>query len=112
MELEATGLSLVDRHADDVRRQHVAGELDALELQAERARQHMRQRGFSDAGQVFDQQVTARQEARQREAHLLLLAENDAAGGVDRPLDRTVQHALRFDLRFLQEHAAIVLDAI
>ena len=70
MEAEAAGLALEDRDADDVRRQQVARELDALELQAERARERVRERGLADAGQVLDQQVAAREQAGEREPDL------------------------------------------
>ena len=43
----------------------------------------MRQRRLADAGQVFDQQVAARQQAGQRQADLRVLAENDLIGGID-----------------------------
>ena len=69
--------------ADDVGRQQVAGELDALEVQPERARQHVRERGLADAGQILDQQVAAREQAGEREADLLFLAEDDAADLID-----------------------------
>ena len=79
VELEVAGVALEDRHADDVRGQQVAGELDALEMQAERAREHMRERGLADARHVLDQQVAAREQAGQREANLRVLAEDDLA---------------------------------
>ena len=51
--------------------EHVAGqqirsELDALKGAVKRLRQRLRQRGFADAGHVFDQQVAARQQRNQR----------------------------------------------
>jgi hypothetical protein len=111
VELEAARFALVDRHADDVGGQHVARELDALELQAQRAGEHVRERGLANAGQVFDQQVAAREQAGEREAHLSFLAEDDAAGRVDHALDRAAREVLR--LKFgLQQHATIVLDAL
>ena len=39
----------------------------------------MRQRGFSDTGHIFDQQMAARDQARQRKLNLPLFAENDVA---------------------------------
>jgi len=74
---------LVDRHADDVRRQQVAGELDAVVLEAEHARHRVGQRGLAHAGQVLDQQVPSRQQASQRDAHLRLLADQHGADRVD-----------------------------
>jgi hypothetical protein len=62
MEFEIRRVALIYRHAQDVGGQQVAGELDALELQAQRARQHMRQRGFAHTRQVFDEQMSACQQ--------------------------------------------------
>ena len=75
--------ALVHRHAEDVGGQQVAGELDALELQAQRARQAVRQRGLADPGQILDQQMAACQQAGQRQADLLRLAEDDLLGLLD-----------------------------
>src|SRR5437870_877594 len=106
-ELEAAAVALVDRHAEDVGGQHVAGELDALELQAERSREHVRQRGLADSRQVLDQQVAAREQAGQRQSDLCLFAENDLAGRLDRAIDRRPGSALRLELG-LKEHALSV----
>ncbi len=76
--MEGAAAAIEDRHAEDVRRQHVAGELDAVEIQAQYACQNMGQGGFADARQVFDQQVPASQDAGQREPDRSLLAEDDA----------------------------------
>jgi hypothetical protein len=102
----------VDRHADDVRRQHVARELDALEVQSHGPGEHMGEGGLAHAGQVFDQQVAAREQAREGEPDLRLLAEDDAARRLDHALDRPAQRGLGRQLGSLQEHASIVLDAI
>ena len=50
-------------------------------MQAEQAGQRMGQGRLADAGQIFDQQVTARQQAGERQTYLALLAEDDATGG-------------------------------
>ena len=63
-------VAVEDRDAEDVGRQQVAGELDALEVQPERCGQGMRQRGLADAGHVLDQQVAARQQAGERQPDL------------------------------------------
>ncbi len=47
----------------------------------------MRERGLADAGQVFDQKVPAREQAREREADLALLAENDFSRLLDDALN-------------------------
>ena len=80
MEFEIAAFALIDRDAEDVGGQHVAGELDALELQAERLGQRMRQRGLAHAGQVFDQQMPARQQASERQPDLARFAEDDLFG--------------------------------
>ena len=80
VELEFARVALVDGDAEDVGGQHVAGELDALELQAERPGQCMRQHGLADAGQVFNQQMPACQQASERQPDLARLAENDLLG--------------------------------
>jgi len=79
MKTEAAVGGLIDRDAKDVRRQQVAGELNALELQSEHARERERERGLADAGHVLDQQMSARQHAGQRQAQLQFLSEQDGA---------------------------------
>ncbi len=76
VELERAGLAIEHGDADDVGRQQVAGELDALIGQAERFGHRMRQRGLADAGDVLDQQMAARQQARDAQSHLMLLAQD------------------------------------
>ena len=68
LEFELLGVGVVDGDADHVAGQHVGGELEAMEIRAHAARQRLRQRGLADAGNVFDQQVAARQQAGERQA--------------------------------------------
>ena len=77
-EREAAAGRVEHRHADDVRGQQVAGELHALPGEPQHLRERVRERGLADAGHVFDEQVAARQQAGEREAHGLGLAEDDA----------------------------------
>ena len=79
-EAEIAAFAVEDRQADDVGRQHVAGELDARELQSHQTCERVRQRGLADAGQILDQQVAACQQAGQRQANLNVLAENHVIG--------------------------------
>jgi len=81
--LNSLVFALVHRHAEDIGGQQVAGELDALELQSQRARQHMCQRGLADPRQILDQQMAACQQTGKREADLLRLAEDDLLGLFD-----------------------------
>src|SRR5205085_614287 len=83
MKAEGRALAVEDRHADDVGGQEIGGELDALVVEAEEARERVRERGLADAGHVLDQQVAAREDARHREADLPLLAEDHLAGERD-----------------------------
>ena len=76
MKLEGAGLALVNRCAKQIRRQQVAGELDALKLQSQRTRQCVRQRGLADAGNILNQQVSPRQHASHCQAQLAVLAKN------------------------------------
>jgi hypothetical protein len=79
VKLESASLAVVDRYADDIGRQQVTGELDALEAQTQGSGERVRQHGFAYAGNVFDQQVSARQKAGDRQPDLAFLAEDDAA---------------------------------
>jgi hypothetical protein len=54
--------------------------LDALKLQSERLGQSMCQHGLAHAGQVFDQQMPARQKAGECEPDLAGFAEYDLFG--------------------------------
>ena len=54
LEAELAGLAVENRHAEHVRRQQIAGELHALERQAERAGEGVRERGLADARDVLD----------------------------------------------------------
>ena len=71
-------LGIEDADADHVAGQHVGGELDALKGAMKGVRERLRQRGLADAGNVFDQQVAARQQRHQRELDGFFLALNDA----------------------------------
>ena len=82
MKAEGSGLGLEDRHAENIRRQQVAGELQALELQAQGLRQTQRQGGLADTGNVLHQQMAACQEAGQGETDLSGFSEHDAADGI------------------------------
>jgi hypothetical protein len=93
MEAELPGRGLEHRDAEDVGRQQVRGELHALEAQAENPRDRERERGLADPGNVFDQQVPAREQAREREANLVGLAEDDVVEGGKRLIQAGIQEA-------------------
>ncbi len=77
-ELELVGGAVPHRHAGDVGRQEVGGELDAVARAADRRRDRLGQRGLADAGDVLDEEVALGEEAHEREVHLLALALDDA----------------------------------
>ena len=83
MKHEGFALAFVDGRAKDVGRQQVAGELNALVLQAQTAGQGVGQGGFAHARQVLDQQVAARQQATHGQADGVFLAENGGANLAD-----------------------------
>ncbi len=76
-EMEILGLPPVDRHADDVRRKQIAGELDPLEVQPQRARQRLRESRLADSWNVFDQHVAASQHCDDGQSYGLRLAPYD-----------------------------------
>ena len=65
LKLEFFGLLVVNRHAQHtIARQHVASELQAMKAAGDGSRERLRQRRFAHARNIFDQQVTARQQRR------------------------------------------------
>jgi hypothetical protein len=80
MEVEAAGAGVVDGDPENVGRQQIAGELDALKAKSQHASQHMGQGRFADPGDILYEQMATRDEAGQREANLLLFAQHDVAG--------------------------------
>ena len=76
-ELKRLFLAIEHGNSNDIGRQQVTGELNAFEGAVEGAREAMSQRGFADAGYVFDQKVSARQEADDGHLEHLRLAFND-----------------------------------
>src|SRR5260221_7676753 len=72
------GFAVVDGHAEHVGGQQVAGKLHALKRQSQALRDRVRERGLAHSRNVFDQQVTARQQTRQGQADLGVLAQYDS----------------------------------
>ncbi len=77
MKNEALLVPVENRVSENIRRQQIACELDALETNAERACEGLRKCGFSDAGNIFDEQVPAREQARDREPDGVGFADDD-----------------------------------
>ena len=76
LEFELLRVRVVNGHAQHVARKHVAGELQAVKTAMHGARQGLRQSGFAHARNVFNQQMTARQQTYDRQAHHFRLATN------------------------------------
>jgi hypothetical protein len=74
-------------HADEVAGHEVGGELHARELQPQRHRQGVRQRGLADAGHVLDEQVPAGHQAGHAVLDLRALAHDDRANLIDQPAE-------------------------
>src|SRR5262249_2552296 len=62
LELELLFHSGINRDADHIRRQHVAGELYSLKGAVNGTCQGLAQRSFADAGYTFDEQVSTRED--------------------------------------------------
>ena len=88
MKLEASGVPAVDRYADNIGRQEVAGKLNALVTQVQRLGECVRQRSFADAWKILDQKVAAREQTGQTQPQLQWLADNDLLESVNDGLDQ------------------------
>ena len=101
LKLEFLASGTVDGDAQHVARQHVAGELDALEAAGEALGQGLRQSGFPDARDIFDQQVTAGEQANHRQSHGFGFSTNDRS---ERLLESDRLFGNRRECRSLDRH--------
>src|SRR5690606_6842536 len=83
LKMKRMALSVENRGADDIGRQEIAGELDALIVEAQQISERVRQGRLADPGDVLDQQMSSCQQAADRETDLVGLAEDDGVGGMD-----------------------------
>src|SRR5258708_22252681 len=79
LELELLLHRGIHRDAEHVGGQHVAGELHALKGAIDGAGESLSERGLADSGDAFDQEMSAGENADQREADYIVLAANHAA---------------------------------
>ncbi len=86
LKFESLGMHVVNRDTQHIAGQHVAGELKPVKTAIHRARQRLRQCGFSNARHVFDEKVPSRQQADERKPHGFGLA---ADGRSERRLERS-----------------------
>src|SRR5215470_5589660 len=79
----------VDRDAEHVGGQHVAGELNALETAVKGAGERLAESRFADAGDAFDEQVPAREDRDQGKTDDVIFAADHVAQGCFE-LDRAI----------------------
>ena len=77
LEVEGLFFLVVDGDAEDVGGEHVGGELDAVEVAVDGASEGAGEDGFTDAGDIFDEDVPAGDEADEDVGDGLFLAEED-----------------------------------
>ncbi len=89
---ELTGFAIKDGHTEHVGGQQIAGELHPLKRQPQGLRKCVRERGFTDSRNIFDQEVSARQQTCEAQANLRVLAQDHSIdlgeNGVDLGLCR------------------------
>ena len=101
---ELTGLLVVHARADQVGRQQIRGELDALELAAQGLRQRLDGQCLGEAGDAFDQKVALRQHGYQHTLQKVVLPHHHA-------LD-FIEHAFHQGSNFARGFAGWVADVV
>ena len=82
-ELRRAGIEHID--TGEIRRQQVTGEADALEGQGRSPGQGLGQGGFAHPRPVLNQKMASGQQTGERQAHLLLLAQQHLRDGLHQP---------------------------
>ena len=85
---ELTRALIEDGNADDVAGQKITCKLHASEIATNGACERACERGLADAGHVFDQQMTFRQERDQRELDNVLLSFERTLDSLSKLLDQ------------------------
>src|SRR5260370_21335673 len=80
-EFKFARFGIVDGDAEDVAGEQVRRKLDALKAAVKGFCERLRESGFAYAGDVFDEQVTAREQGDERELDGVFLAVDDARDG-------------------------------
>src|SRR5258707_2849949 len=83
-EFKFTRIGLIDAYAENVAWQKIGSELHTLKAAVERFRERLGQSGFAHAGNIFDQQVTTREQRDQGQLDGFFFAKNC-------PRDRALQ---------------------
>ena len=84
----AVGGGLQDVRAEDVAGHEVGRELHALEVELQDVAHGLHERGLAEAGQAFEEDVTAREDAGEDEPVQFVAAEQDAVELGERALER------------------------
>jgi hypothetical protein len=74
---ELAALRVVDERADEIRRQQVRRELDALEVRLQRGREGIDRQRLRESGHTLEQHVAAGQETEHHPLHHVALADDD-----------------------------------
>ena len=77
MKDEALLVPIEDRIAENIRREQIAGKLNALKAECERAGECLRESRLADTGDIFNQQVAAREQASDGEHNRLGFPNDD-----------------------------------
>ena len=85
VKVERAAVAIINRRAEDVRRQQVAGELHAPKAKPQGLGERLGQHRLADTGLILQQQMPASQQAGHCEADDVLLAKDDLR---DAPDDR------------------------
>jgi hypothetical protein len=91
-EEERAGGAVGDVASNDVRRQEIRGQLNAIHRSADHSGERAGERRFSYAGNVFEQHVTAGEESDQGEADDFVLAPDDRSNAAHRRLQSERLH--------------------
>jgi len=75
MKLEAATFTMIDRDTKYVCGEQITRELDAVKGQTETSCESVSQGGFTDSGNVLDEQMSARQQTGEGETNRALLSE-------------------------------------
>lgn len=90
LEAETLGAALVaihDHAADDVGGHEVGSELDAAVAEVEHTREGAQEGGFAEAGDTFEEYVSAAEEADEDTTYYFVLTDNDFADFIGNGLD-------------------------
>ena len=74
---EALFFAIVDGISEDIGGEEIASELDPAEVEAEGGGEGLGEDGFSDAGEIFDEEVTACEDASDGEADGAFFSDNN-----------------------------------